>query len=59
MNIVLRLTSLSLWPFLRVARMPTETYRALITGAKAELRDSKYKLYYKVYGRSFPFFARH
>ena len=42
------LTSLSLWPFLRIGQMAEDAYRTLITGARAELRDARYRLYYKV-----------
>jgi hypothetical protein len=42
------LTSLSLWPFLRLGGMSSEDYRKLIAGANAELRDPSKKLYYTV-----------
>ena len=48
-NVDQMLGSVSVWPFLRVSGMPEETYRNLIAGARAELREPRYKLYFKVY----------
>lgn len=47
-NVDQMLTSLSLWPFLRIGGMAEDSYRSLISGARRELRDPSYRLYYKV-----------
>lgn len=41
--------SLSLFPFLQSEGMTKQTYDALIHGAKAELRNPAFQLYYRVY----------
>lgn len=44
------LLNVSLWPFTQVGQMSQESYAALIHGARAELRDTSLKLYYRACG---------